>query len=279
MARSNINQPPSPSDWENLGAIRKEEKTNILYLYLYENMNMEEVAAKVYGARGISESNNVSNVMRCYGFSGRNSGRYKNKLHYELDCNDFQAFVNQYPGGCYGDWPNHQTMDDFMRERHISKVNRNHSGYEKQRPDDWNEKRKQDRPGINERTGMDSHDANKNAALVICSVAVIAAIIFIISVIKRAFTHVIDNVSLLSYVYSEFGLLGIVSLACMLGAVLLLIIGIFFKKFRKLVKIIVPLFAAGCLYEQVENRSAAGVIILVCVAVAGYYFGLWLEKK
>ncbi len=71
---------------------------------------MMDVAETVFSNTDYSQT--VSAVMRCYGFSGRNGNHFAG-LNLQFD--NFVEFVNMYPGGCPDDWPNHCTIDEFMR--------------------------------------------------------------------------------------------------------------------------------------------------------------------
>lgn len=282
MARANTNQPPSDLDWENLRTIDNEKKTRILYLYLYENMNMNEVAQEVYGKGEMSETNNVSNVMRCYGFSGRNSGYFSKKLNYKLNYNDFRECVDKYPRGCRGDWPNHFTVDEFMRKKQISKENSNLSESDNNQKDDDrnssvaqinNKKKQQLNLAMNRKTNTDSGGMENNVDTNL--LVFIFGVIFVIAIIR----YIISHVPLLSSVFSESGFLGIGALVCILGAIFLLFISIVSKKMRRFLKIIIPMFAVGYLLTAILDGYFIGVIKAAIVAVLGYYFGVWIDKK
>lgn len=281
MARVNINQPPSDLDWENLGTIDKEKKTSILYLYLYENMNMNEVAEEVYGRNGISENNNVSNVMRCYGFSGRNSGYFGKKLNYELNYNDFREFVNKYPRGCRGEWPNHSTIDEFMRKKQTSKENSHLSECDDNQKDDrnpsvarMNNKNKQQiNSATNRKTSTDSDE------MVGKIIALILVLIIGIAIIKSILENIISNIPVLSYIFYEIGLWGIGEIVCIYGSIFLFIKCLVTKKLRKSLKIIIPMFTAGFLFAAISDGNFTGVLKAAIVAVVGYYFCAWLDKK
>lgn len=112
MARGS-NAGPTNSDWEYFhNRITNDQKARILYEYLYRGAKMAEIGRTV-----LNDSTGditVSCVMRCYGFSGQNSGYFSPNKGYQLDYQDFVRFVKQYPNGCQGSWPNHQEIDWFM---------------------------------------------------------------------------------------------------------------------------------------------------------------------
>ena len=281
MARVNTNQPPSNLDWENLGTIDKEKKTSILYLYLYENMNMNEVAEEVYGRSEMSETNNVSNVMRCYGFSGRNSGYFSKKLNYELNYNDFREFVDKYPRGCRGDWPNHSTIDAFMRKKQMSKGTSYLSECDNNLKEDRNpsvarmnnKNEQQINSATNRKTSTDSDD------MVGEIIAIILVLIIGIILIKSILKYIISNVPVLSYIFYEIGFWGLGEIVCIYGAIFLFIKCLVTKKLRKSLKIIIPMFAVGFLFAAIASGDFIGLIKSAIVAVVGYYFGAWLDKK
>lgn len=100
---------PTRNDWENFRNVRHEDKVNILYYYLCQGYNMKEVAEHILGDFNSHAPQRVSNVTRCYGFSDRNSGRYK---RYNLTIGDIDAFVRMYPNGCDSD----AVMTAFVEE-------------------------------------------------------------------------------------------------------------------------------------------------------------------
>lgn len=103
---------------------RRNMVAEVLYYYLYEKHNMEEVKLKV----GLSDEREVSSITRCNGFfieggKSRESGRYgktggsKSKPlarhDLKLTMQDFRDYVAEYPEGNL----DYRVMDQFMLER------------------------------------------------------------------------------------------------------------------------------------------------------------------
>jgi len=116
MARNN--EPPTTMDFQSVSGLNMQAKAKALYMYLYGDVtNMQSVGEILFNGDGSSASMVPSAIMRCYGFSGMNGNYYK-KRGFKLTEADFVAFVKKYPYGCNGDWPDHETIDEFMRKRH-----------------------------------------------------------------------------------------------------------------------------------------------------------------
>lgn len=305
MARANINQPPSDSDWIDVSNMTYQQKANILYLYLYSNLNMSSVAIEVFGTDRQAESNYVSTVMRCYGFSGRNSGHFNKKLAYNLDYNDFFDFVRMYPGGIRGDWPDHNTIDGFMRERHNQKLNPyvqsnvtqysagnmqpnnyyqqdawnmpvNNDNQHNDWKSNWDQISENNRRQLAEKVNkINSGGGDKQDDNVTELIGVIFGAIIIIGIIK----YIIDHVSFLSFFASVAGFLGVAGLICCLGALVLFILGLVTGKMRRLLKIILPMVAIGFLLAALADGAFGRAIMLGLAALFGYGVGDALYKE
>lgn len=304
MAGTNANNPPVDSDWIDVGKMTYQQKANILYLYLYSSRNMAQVATEVLGSDGQAESFLVSSVMKCYGFSGRNSGYFKNKMACNLEYNDFLDFVRIYPVGIKGDWPNHNTINEFMKERHSQKINSyaqsNNTYYatsnmqannyyqqyawnmpvsnDNQRSDwksIWDQTGENNRRQLAEKVNkITNGDNDKQDEDVEGLIAVIISVIIVIAIIK----YIIDHVSFLSFFASVAGVLGVAGLICCLGAFVLFILGLVTGKMRRLLKVILPMAAVGFLLASIVDGEFGRALIFGLVALIGYGIGDALYK-
>ena len=103
---------PIDSDWMEFNSIKNEEKSKVLFAYLCNGKtNMEDVARDIYYDANYSQR--VSCITRCYGFEGRNAGRFT-QIGATLD--DVRAFVNQNPSGAYYDGEG-RVMQEFLENR------------------------------------------------------------------------------------------------------------------------------------------------------------------
>ena len=101
--------------------VSRKQKVDAMTLYLIGDngvvYNMQEVEGIVFG-RGTSQT--VSMIHRCYNFSDRNGGRYRNgcwfeqQYGYRVTRADIEAFVKKYPNGTY---QNGVTFDEFLLSR------------------------------------------------------------------------------------------------------------------------------------------------------------------
>lgn len=93
--RDEFNGAPTESDWGRFHSMSVEDKSNIMYLYLTGKCrDMKSIAQDL----GYEDSGGwvASTVLRCYGLTGKNAGRYKN---YGLDIEDFKEIVRCHPDG------------------------------------------------------------------------------------------------------------------------------------------------------------------------------------
>ena len=116
---------PTENDWRAFESIKQRDKTAVLYVYLgLKGYNMQEVAHHALGNDDDQASQIVSVITRCYGFSGRNAGKfvslYDNSFRgfsqSDIDnfkLNDIKAFVDTHP---YGNTTPEQ-MESFLRDR------------------------------------------------------------------------------------------------------------------------------------------------------------------
>lgn len=98
------------------------KKVDSMELYLIgangRRYNMQEVGAAVFGDANYSYT--VSLIHRCYNFSGKNSGLYRDGCRFEqtygykVTRRDIEAFVQRYPNGTFR---NGVTFEDFLRTR------------------------------------------------------------------------------------------------------------------------------------------------------------------
>ena len=85
-------------------------RVEILYAYLVQGYNMEEVGEEILGIDNDQPGRRVSSLTRCYGFSGRNSGSYRNVSRQLIE-----QFVDEY-------WPDEDgicpigSFDQFLRK-------------------------------------------------------------------------------------------------------------------------------------------------------------------
>lgn len=94
----------------------EKQKADCMELYLIEGMNQQEVQEMVFG--DVSKfAHRVSLIHRCYNFSGKNSGKYRDgcrfeqKYGYHISREDIVAFIETYP---YGTFENGVTFEDFL---------------------------------------------------------------------------------------------------------------------------------------------------------------------
>lgn len=271
MARVNQNEPPTLGDWNNFMNITTDEKARILYEYLYIGRNMSEVAQYIYGNDGIMESNRISTVMRCYGFSGRNSKYFHNprKLNYDLDLNDFKTFVNRYAKGCRGDWPHHETIDAFMYERHLSKSSSN-QGYEKSQMD-FNYFDKE----------VTNHKSHSDDEVITGIAVVIIGLVITIFILSKVGDFLSGWFAEQGIFYSD-GIIGLLEMGatfCLPLAILVGIGSLLFGKLKKTLKIILPLGMMSVVLFNFLIGKFFVAIISIFIAAAGYEFGSWIEKK
>jgi TPR repeat protein len=84
------------NDLEALKSIQPKVRAEIMYTYLCgQGYNMQDVARIVLGDTNEQAGKRVSCVMRCYGFEGNNSGKYKGKVTKE----DILLYIQNYPNG------------------------------------------------------------------------------------------------------------------------------------------------------------------------------------
>lgn len=86
-----------------------EKRIDCMQIYLIGingvRYNMEETARKVFGKS--NDSFTVSLIHRCYNFSGKNSGKYREgclfeqKYGYSVTRRDIEDFVKKYPNGTF----------------------------------------------------------------------------------------------------------------------------------------------------------------------------------
>ena len=100
-----------------------------------------------------------------------------------------------------------------------------------------------------------------------------------IILIKSILKNIISSEPVLSYIFYEIGFWGLGEIVCIYGAIFLFIKCLVTKKLRKSLKIIIPMFTAGFLFAEISDGNFTGVIKAAIVAVVGYYFGAWLDKK
>lgn len=100
---------PTENDWNLFATVSNADKAAVLYAYLCEGYNMVEVAQNTLHDYNDMASQRVSNITRCYGFSGQNSGKYRK---YELSKKDVEKFVKENPDGCFDS----KIMDFYVRE-------------------------------------------------------------------------------------------------------------------------------------------------------------------
>lgn len=94
----------------------EKQKADCMELYLIKGMNQQEVQEMVFG--DVSKfAHRVSLIHRCYNFSGKNSGKYRDgcrfeqKYGYQISRKDIVAFIETYP---YGTFENGVTFEDFL---------------------------------------------------------------------------------------------------------------------------------------------------------------------
>ncbi len=255
MPRENTNQPPSKNDWESFRNIDNEEKAQILYQYLYIGGNMENVAMNLYGNSGYTQTNRISNVTRCYGFKGKNSKHFSNpkKHDYDLDINDFRAFVDAYSWGCEGDWPNHFTIDEFMEKRHLEKNN----GYSREK---LNEEKQE---FVKNRNSLDKKQEQIGLLLIIG--------IIVIFLLQKVVEFIQGSMIAIGFYEICCGI-------CFYVSIIYAIISIFRKKFKKSLKVILPLYIMNFVFFCIARGELFNAIILGIIAIMGYKFGVWIEK-
>lgn len=108
---------PTDNDWNLFNTVSDNTKAEVLYSYLCEGYNMQEVARNTLHDYNDMASQRVSNITRCYGFDGKNGGRYSK---YNLTLKDIKGFVKKYPNGCFSC----DTMDDYVENLDRNKQNK-----------------------------------------------------------------------------------------------------------------------------------------------------------
>lgn len=68
------------SDLKAIDQLSNEARVDALYYYLIEGWNMAEVGQYRLGITSSQPGQLVSSLTRCYGFTGQNGGKYRNKL-------------------------------------------------------------------------------------------------------------------------------------------------------------------------------------------------------
>lgn len=98
------------NDYQALESVRIPVRVEVMYTYLCDQRgyNMQEVAELVLGDRQEQAGKRVSSIMRCYGFSGNNSRRYRNRALKQ----DIEDFVRSYPRGA-----GEGEFDRFLNQR------------------------------------------------------------------------------------------------------------------------------------------------------------------
>lgn len=111
---------PTMNDWRTFETVKNKDKAAVLYAYLCQGYNMVEVAQVALHDYNDMASQRVSNITRCYGFSGQNGGRYRK---YDLSLADIEGFVKKHPDGCH----DYRIMDEYVKKlaesRQRQKVN------------------------------------------------------------------------------------------------------------------------------------------------------------
>lgn len=100
---------PTDNDWNAFKFVSNDDKAKVLYSYLCEGYNMNDVAKYTLGDSNDRASERVSNITRCYGFHGRNSGDYSGK---DIELADIKKFVNKHPNGC----DDRKVLDDYIKK-------------------------------------------------------------------------------------------------------------------------------------------------------------------
>lgn len=99
---------PTTNDWRTFETVKNKDKAAVLYAYLCQGYNMVEVAQVALHDYNDMASQRVSNITRCYGFSGQNGGRYRK---YDLSLADIEGFVKKHPDGCH----DYRIMDEYVK--------------------------------------------------------------------------------------------------------------------------------------------------------------------
>lgn len=100
---------PTMNDWRTFETVKNKDKAAVLYAYLCQGYNMVEVAQVALHDYNDMASQRVSNITRCYGFSGQNGGRYRK---YDLSLADIEGFVKKHPDGCH----DYRIMDEYVKK-------------------------------------------------------------------------------------------------------------------------------------------------------------------
>lgn len=100
---------PTMNDWRTFETVKNKDKAAVLYAYLCQGYNMVEVAQVALHDYNDMASQRVSNITRCYGFSGQNGGRYR---RYDLTLADIEGFVKKHPDGCH----DYRIMDEYVKK-------------------------------------------------------------------------------------------------------------------------------------------------------------------
>lgn len=114
------------NDLKVFSTLGHQQKAAALYYYLCEGYNMQDVGEDVLGcAYGTQASQLPSVIMRCYGFSGKNSGSFARMGLGKpaITIEDFVDFVRKYPNGLN----NKQILIDYMKELKNRRLTQNHT--------------------------------------------------------------------------------------------------------------------------------------------------------
>lgn len=273
-------QEPTQNDWASFYEKGIQEKAEALYRYLYDGGNMEVVASQVYGSTDQSACQNVSEIMRCYGFSGQNSGYFSRRKKYELEFEDFVAFAKAYPKGCK-DWPEHSTIDAFMEKRHnarimarqqkqSNRVSETQSQTHSYEPDRYAESRemKEDRVSTNSSGSGSPGDVGEIIGAFVGFIVVIAIIWF-----------VLDKLGVFKFIASAFAwvanalsvICAFLCIGCILGAVCMPLWVIATKrKLRNYLPTIVAMFVLSAAFAYFTAGWLLQGIVASAVAYGAY---------
>lgn len=274
MARKVLDK-PSANDWQAFDHLDRKTKAQILYVYLYEGRNMEETAERIFGRVGQDTANTVSTVMRCYGFTQRNSAYFKRKKGYCLEYGDFEQFVRDHPKGC-ADWPDHNTIDEYMKSiqdqriRQGQDVRENKEEVFRTMPGNASVERHSKKPGNG--SGM----SEKAVLPVVVTIIAIAVIWFVLKKFR-----IFGSFSMIGSYYSSgiAGLLEIASTCTFYASIIILVYSVVKKILRKNLAVILFIHIISYALSAFAVGNISGGIVRFAIALAGYYVGYLFYKK